>query len=1326
MRWLAFAVTVVTLGQGGWKSVVRNGSFEHGSVKWTLSGGAQIVTVTGAPHGNHTLRCDHNGAMATQLVIAHPAERYTASVWLRTDNVRPVSESGYAFAAVYEFDFHGNLLSFRDFAQQTGTNDWRRVATTWTTHPNAFYFELRLGLYNAQGQAWFDSVQVAMGEQLPEGFDEPPMRKGDLALILDDLALPKNPGAPSAQRLADLLKRAGYQPQIVTATQFADGRWVGERLSNIGLLVLPNAPYFPLDAHRNLLLLLTYGADLLTLGGYAFDVPLMRTDDGFKPVQLNQPSKVMLLNANPGFERVKPDGGAEGWEPTDPQCCFVTAQTACEGQHSAAVRIAPDEGQGSAGWRATVKAQAGDMLRLSGWVKTEGVVGSGYAYLAYYPYAGDKWVNPRDIAQVRGTQGWQYFAANFTVPYSVDRVVISFGLYNAVGTAFFDGVRLERVEMPPRINTHYGQPRDGLEVSPLQIGMFDAHYPLRSVVQLRTVAPFLPPWHYSPAANRPSPLFTGFSAVGVLRGSARWQPLLSAYDRFGRLRGTAAALMNHHAGVFAGSTWAFFGVDDVDLTTLPDFTEQVLLPLLHYLRRGVFLHGFQSHFACYRPNETVEAALQVSNFGASDFIGQGEFSLFPVPLNGDGGDERTVAPTQSVAVGVAAGERQKVTVRWDNLQLPEGLYRITAMLRDGDDIVDEMEAGFVVWDGQTFPRPLKFRYADNYFWLDDKPTFLLGTDTWSNWFHSPSQSDPLFWWRQIVKMRDFSVLVLENLQWTPPGYQFSQADWRKLEAAIYLCHRAGVVYMAGLLIGHDVAVDDATLQQQEMFVAEFARRYSNADGLIYYLNGDYQLRPKTPDQRDLHWQVEQTKRWNERLVNSIKAVDPNHPTTSEYYQIPIGGLDLRLTIDGLDVSNIGYFDEPVKDLLRFPAVFKLIDMRLYGKSLNFGEFGVKTHPAWERSLGAVHYHIRRTEQEQWWLFLSLPQYGFGLGGSKGQNWCWRDDDDRVFPWGLIYPCDDGEKDALKAYRAAGLLLMRLSPVWCKPEVVLVVPDSSRLLPDGAKAWQAALVAADTLVRLRVDFAVASDLALTDQLLDGVKAVFLPGALTVPPEAEAVLQRFGQKGGAVYRSGVGGETAWEWDVPEVGMTTDEQRGRYRAVLQRAGVAFIGVDPDLPTVHAFRVPLQNGEAFIFVNASDQEITFTAHSPDMPSIRMTLRAWQPGLVAVNESGQVFAAEGSGQIVVGDGLVAEGNGHFALLAQDEADVRETQNLILLLTEATTVTLTRTQPLLFKEALVGEWRNGGWATLERVSLVERQNAVKLTVAKDLRGELVVIGKALR
>ena len=1288
---------------------VKNGSFERCNFSWMLFGKAEIVPYENAPHRKHVLQCTVSGDMAVQVVIAQSATQYAVSVWMGTEKVKPISGAGYAYAAVYEFDLLGNLLAFRDFAQLTGTNAWQKFNATWTTQPKTFYFEVRLGLYNAQGIALFDAVQVAKGAETPGQYiepSEPKFVKGKVALILHDLSLPQNPAAPSPEVLSRWLREAGYEPKVMTMQKFAEKGW--DEVGDVGLLVLPNSPYFLVEAHRNLLWLLTNGIDLLTFGGYAFDAPMQFANGSYQPIQLEKPVRVELLNVNPDFETVKPNGSAEDWERSHPRQCFVTKQVARIGEHCATVQIPDELAAGSAFWRTSVKVQTGDVIRVSGFVKTENVKGSGYAFLAYYPFSGARWVNPCDIAQVRGNSDWQHFSATFVVPYGVDRVEIRFGIYNAIGSAFFDDVRFERIELPPRINSHYGEPRDGLEISPLQIGMFDPHYPLRGAVKLEAEG-----WSLDAKGKE----ITGWSAVGVLHRNARWEPIVTARDRFGRVCGTAGAKMYHYEGIFAGSTWVFFGVDSIDLTKLPQFCERVLLPILRQLKQGAFLHNLKSHLACYRPNEPVEVTFIVSNFSDKEFTSQAELAII--------GAKEEPTPLASVSVKVPAGETERFSLKLgapEALNLREGLHRLRLRLLGTSGVVDSMEAGFVVWDGQTFPKSLNFRYSENYFWLNGEPTFMCGTDTWSNWFHSPSQSDPLFWWQQIQMMRDFGLTIFENLQWTPSGYRFSEQEWRQIDAMIYLCHLAGIVYMAGLLIGHDVAIDDETLEQQAQFVTEFARRYRNANGLIYYLNGDYQLRPKKPEQSELGWQVEQTRRWNERLVAAIKSVDPNHPTTSEYYQVPIGGLDLRLTIDGLDVANIGYFDEPQKDLRRFATVFKSVDMRVYGKSLNIGEFGVKTHPAWERDLGAAGYHIRRNELEQYRLFLLLPQYAFGLGASKVQNWCWRDDDDQVFPWGLVYPCDNVPKPALKAYRTAALVLRKLKPVWRKPDVLLVVSDSSRLLPKGTNPWHPALVAASTLVRLRADFAVASDLAINDELLNGVKAVFLPGALTVPTETEETLKRFVERGGIVYRSGVGGDPAREWEVADFSIVDKTLREHYRQILTKANVLLISSEPDLPTLHAFSIPLKDGVAFVFVNASDEPVTFTAHLLDGSSIRMGLDARQPGLIAVDKRGRVFVAEGSGQIFVNGELVAEGNGHFAVIADGNSDLREAEQLWLFPTEATTITFRRhlsaPKP---KTAEVGEWRDGKWTVLEQANMSLHPDAVNVKIAHELKGEVVLL-----
>jgi hypothetical protein len=104
--------TTTTQANSNW---ARNGSFERSWVGWMLVGGAEIVQQAGAPHGQKVLQCSRNGDMARQVIIAEPSTPYAISLWMRTENVKPLSNAGYAYAAIYEFDFHGNLVAFSGF-----------------------------------------------------------------------------------------------------------------------------------------------------------------------------------------------------------------------------------------------------------------------------------------------------------------------------------------------------------------------------------------------------------------------------------------------------------------------------------------------------------------------------------------------------------------------------------------------------------------------------------------------------------------------------------------------------------------------------------------------------------------------------------------------------------------------------------------------------------------------------------------------------------------------------------------------------------------------------------------------------------------------------------------------------------------------------------------------------------------------------------------------------------------------------------------------------------------------------------------------------------
>jgi len=84
--------------------------------------------------------------------------------------------------------------------------------------------------------------------------------------------------------------------------------------------------------------------------------------------------------------------------------------------------------------------------------------------------------------------------------------------------------------------------------------------------------------------------FTGFSAVGFTTPhESVYVPLLAAQDTCQRVLGWAGGLLLHHAGPFAGSQWALFGVEDRSFYEGPQFTT-LLVSILKTFQGGSLLN----------------------------------------------------------------------------------------------------------------------------------------------------------------------------------------------------------------------------------------------------------------------------------------------------------------------------------------------------------------------------------------------------------------------------------------------------------------------------------------------------------------------------------------------------------------------------------------------------------------------------------------------------------------------------------------------------------------------------------------------------------------
>jgi hypothetical protein len=837
---------------------------------------------------------------------------------------------------------------------------------------------------------------------------------------------------------------------------------------------------------------------------------------------------------------------------------------AVEGQRCARVSLPTDGPLGSCTFYLDLAPEPDQTYEILVRLKAEEVTGDGFAYMAVYQYAEDgQLVEFRDFATRRGTHDWSQQRYVFSPSNRVARLRIQCGLYRAVGTAWFDDVRLANITglAPVAMNTATGVPADGLVTRPEQIGIFDASYPLKRVRGMQSAA-----GQFVAAPDlRIDGELTGWVAEGVVGyDQARWIPLLQTFDRYGRNRGAAASMMLNYNGFYRGSAWAYFGVENLDLLADDDSPVAGLLPpLLRFLSAETYLHSLDTDRRLYRSGEPVRISVHAVNHGQRPQRADVEFRVIGSPFEHPA--EARVLHTRDAQID--PGAEQVFDAEFAPEQFTADLYQIVARLSLDGKPVDEMTTGFVVEDREIHRSAAESRFVDNYFTHGGRPMFLFGSDDYSHTYRSAFEN-PLTWAQDHRAARDIGLQVYENLQYTHPGPELHEADWRAFRAMAQLTQKHNLVFMPGMLIGFNVAVDGPTLAAQSAICGQYAQQLGDTPALHYYINGDYRLdlsqspaamarlwtewltarygsrerlaeawgRPvedrldqvPLPPLSSAAWQdvaaadrarfeVWLTRRWNDAHVEVIRQHDGQHPIMSEYYQRPHGGLDLPLTIGAQDVSDIGYFDEPGKDIDQLPLAIRFNDLRARGKGVTLGEYGVKTHPAWTVENGATHYHIRRSEEEQKRLFLAVAHYGLGLGAAKIQNWCLTDSPNRVFPWGMFYPHQHVPKDVAFVHRNQSVIWRMFAPRYEAPPLTLCLPDNLRLGNLQQLGIDVPYRAISGLMAGHFDFNVINDHHL-DALPAATRVLLYPSPFAVEDDVYQRLLAWVRAGGTLIVTG----------------------------------------------------------------------------------------------------------------------------------------------------------------------------------------------------------------
>lgn len=472
-------------------SLVTNGGFER-SGGWAKPPGAEFAD------SGRTGRCilfTNQGSATQDYLPEGPQRTFSCSVDVRTEGIVPGQNGGFAYAAVYQLDATGQWVAFKDFAQVRGDSEWTRYDFTFEMVPRAETISLRCGIYNASGKAWFDNWTLVEGDRA-YGYNEVQGPSAGEARDVASIAIFREEGFPAKgaaanpEHLSQLLAGGGFSVSFLTSSELADPRRFNS--GRYGMVVLPYGQTFPAAARSNLIRFLKAGGSFISTGGYAFEDLRVRQGEEWIPesVALEQRLQEALEQSvlfDGGFETTQdmPVGGMEldGQWRRDGGQCEIVAEGAREGARCARVRVRAEDAREERIYL-DLKPEPGQRYRVTGWVRTEDVrpLGTGYAYLALYEYGdGDKLGEWEDFASVQGTTEWKQFHYDFSPVSSTTRLHIKMGLYHAIGTAWFDDIRLAKITaaQPSPLNTSTGNPQDGLQVAPSQIGVFDASFPLR-------------------------------------------------------------------------------------------------------------------------------------------------------------------------------------------------------------------------------------------------------------------------------------------------------------------------------------------------------------------------------------------------------------------------------------------------------------------------------------------------------------------------------------------------------------------------------------------------------------------------------------------------------------------------------------------------------------------------------------------------------------------------------------------------------------------------------------------------------------------------------
>ena len=926
----------------------------------------------------------------------------------------------------------------------------------------------------------------------------------------------------------------------------------------VDLLVVPTGSAWPADAAENLVAYLSKGGALLTCGGYAFDRPVRLRNGRWQAIVTPPLASGVDAVALPE---------ASGWRmSTSPDTtASVSPARTPEGRPAASLVCPRFDLWATAGMPVPRQLFTGrSMLSF----RARAITGAKRLTIELDETDRSRWLADCDVSKAstepggwkefrlsyldfrhfgdspnkaRGKKGdhvnfnevsWMTFGCGPNAAMAGKKMVVEFADLKTGVDAYAD----ERLRKPPQINTRTARIRDAIHPDQRQINCFDPSFVLKNVTRLKVCEPLDARSIGLPDLSFRTPL-SGYAAVAQLgvnghgydANRCALRPILSGLDRDGADCGPAASFVFHHSGIFAGSFWAVFGVDNADLFASADTpVVKTLLPeVARRLLARVSLNETTTGYACYRRVEKARLRTRVGNFGADDIPAHVRFVL------------RDEAGRQISArtISVNAKARANTWAETDFDLTPETpdyvAFTAELLLGTSQAAYDAEPGAFVVWEPKVLAGGPKLELSGSRFLLNGVPAFYMGAQTYWGQTRPTVARSPMSFRRDFAQMREAGLRFTRLfLPWT------CEQDKRISDACVQLAQKFGLVIyhtqqtIPTMVTGKDLAA------QNEIF-REIAARYRDAPGFMIDIRNEphMKLAPSWESAR-------QMREWLDTNRAAARKGRAGTPVSVGWSQGWCGGAiskDPAWCSLNLDFTDRHYYGNPA---LMFRDL-KDVDLRALGKPLIIPECGAKCHPTFEKE---DPWGLGDSEKSYCDRFRCLTAQAFGLGATALFVWHWRDPIEGIFPCGLVHPTGV-PREAAHVFAHMAKTFSRLRLADNRPDVVVMIREQPRMTTDGRK---------DFLERMyRVDEA---------------------------------LKFWGANWSKVTESAAGRCQVKLTLDPETLPTADEPalRAEIGRRLKEAGCAFTRRPEDPDFLDTYRVPGEGATGWVFWNGGDRLVT------------------------------------------------------------------------------------------------------------------------------------------